>query len=214
MTTEYGSPTELAEAFVNDNITEGRTIYNNFNLEVVGNALYVYIKKSGGAKETHINPTEYIQTAIRIPDNVFILNKFTSGEHTLINLIESTIVRSLKGKYIHLRLTRVRTLTENGTVRPDVLREAINNLTQPGAYPIRNALKTFGKERMQEAAIANFNHLRINLNSLRNPEQHGIDSATKAIIKDSIRRLQHAKKVCRMVDKYLDILTQFPELEP
>jgi len=201
MTTEYSSPTGLVEAFVNDNITKGNTFYKDNDIVITGNALYAYKKPLTGG-------TEYIQIAIRIPDNVFILNKFTTGKDTIANLVESTIIRSIKGKYIHMKLRRTNQLTENGDVRPDVLREAINNLKQPSAYLIRKSLKTFGKDRMQEAAIENIRQLQTSIRLINNGN---LRSGTAIIV--LVKELEHAKKVYHMLDKYLDILTQFPELK-
>ena len=209
MTTAYGSPTDLAKAFVNDNITEGLTYYRATGVLVKGNTLYIYDK-------TVTSDTEYIQIAIRIPDNVFILNKFTTGKGTITNLVESTIIRSIKGKYIYMRLSRVKhqltqNLSKNGTVRPDVLREAINNLTQPSAYQIQKALKTYGKDRMQEEAIENFKQLQISIDTINNPDKA---LYRELAITAALKEIKRAKKVCRMVDKYLDVLKQFPEPEP
>ena len=206
MTTAYGSPTDLVEAFVNDNITEGWTFYNEIDIIVRGNTLYVRKKSSKPG-------TEFIQIAIKIPgipDNVFILNRFTTGKGTITNLVESTIIRSNSGRYIYMRLTRVLNKTDNGDVDPRVLRETILNLTQPSAHYIRNALKTFGRDRMQEEAIENFRQLQISIETINNPDKaHYKDLAITAALKE----IKRAKKVCRMVDKYLDVLKQFPEPE-
>ena len=204
MTTAYGGPTDLVEAFVNDNITEGWTIHKEMNIIVRGNTLYVYEKSSEPT-------TKFVQIAIRIPDNVFILNRFRTGRGTITNLTESTIVRSASGKYIYMRLNPVLYKTDNGDVDPATLRETISNLNQPSAYKIRNALKTFGKERMQEEAIENFRQLKISTEIINNPNKEDYrDLAITAALKE----IKRAKKVCRMVDKYLDVLKQFPEPKP
>jgi hypothetical protein len=204
MTTPYGGPTDLIEAFVNDNITEGWTIHNEMDIIVHGNTVYVYEKSSAPT-------TKFVQIAIRIPDNVFILNRFRTGKGTITNLTESTITKSIRGKYIYMRLNPVRYKTDNGDVDPATLRETILNINQPGAYPIRKALKTYGRDRMQEEAIENFRQLQISTDMINIPDKALYRGLA---ITAAIKEIKRAKKVCRMVDKYLDVLKQFPEPEP
>ena len=195
---EYNTPNELIKAFVCDDITHGWVK----NLIVYGNTLYLDEGNDG-------RNLFFYQLAIRLTDDVIVINrrgKYNPYEEKIWDIA----AKHPRAWRRYIPLLTILHKKKYGAIEPHMLKAAI---TEEPLGRTKTALKLYGRKQMQAEAIENFNRLRIHLNSLRNPEQHKIDSATKAIIKDSIRRLQRAKKVCRMVDKYLDILTQFPELE-
>ena len=171
------------------------------NLIVYGNTLYLDEGNDG-------RNVYYFQLAIRISDDVYLLNDI-SKHREIQYKVKDVIALHMRayGRYITLKTLNHK--KKDGEVNQKLLKNSIDE------YPlgrIKTALKKYGREQMQAAAIDNIQQLNITLERLEYPNRKKYYD--KLIIAEASREIRHVRKVCAMLDKYLNILTQLPERNP
>ena len=194
---QMGGTEELIKAFICDNADRGHA----YNLIIYGDTLY--LDEGNDGKNLF-----FYQLAIRLPSGVYILN-MRDKHHEHMRYIRKVLTHSQSWmKYISLPTLNHK--KDHGEIEPPKLRTAIKE--EHGIAVVKRALKRYGREQMQAAACENIHWMHITLERLNHPDRKKYYDTL--IISEAIRETQRTKKVCKMLDKYLDILTQFPELKP
>ena len=197
LNTEMKGTNELIKAFICDNADRGHT----FNLIIIGNTLYVDEGNDG-------KNVFYYQLAIRLPGGVYIVNMRAKYDKQIQYIYKVLQHNQTWIKYIMLPTLNHK--KDYGVIDPDQLRKAISD--EANNSVVKRALIRYGREQKQATAFEELNQLHIILEQLQYPDRRG--PYNKTVITVALEQLQHTKKVCATLDKYLDVLKQFPEPEP
>lgn len=190
---KYNSLESLLKAYVNDGITHGWY----YNVLVFGETLYIYKGHTGGR-------LMYYQQAIRLTDDVYLFNSTsTNDHHETREALRDIIIGHIHATYTNISLPLASKKVPNGFVSPSALKAVISVST---TIRQTKALRRYGRERMHERAIENFKYL---ITVYLDP--NGQETLLKSEIKDMVKALRRARKYCKIVDRYIDVLKQLPE---
>ena len=195
--TQMAGTKELIRAFICDNADRGHA----FNLIIIGDVLY--LDEGNDGKRLY-----YYQLAIRLPGGVYIINMRSKHDNKIEYI--SKVLQHNQAWIKYIMLPTLDHKKDHGQIDPDQLRKAI--MEEGANSAVKRALITYDRQQKQATAIENINQLHITFERLNYPDRSKYyDELT---ITEAIRVIQRTNKVCATLDKYLDILTQFPELEP
>lgn len=197
LNSEMQGTKELIKAFVCNDSDRGHA----FNMIIIGDTLY--LDEGNDGKNVF-----YYQLAIRLTGGVYVVNMRSKHDKHIQYIYNVLQHNQTWTKFIMLPTLNHK--KSHGKIEPDRLREAIQE--EHNGQTVKRALIRYGREQKQATAFEELNQLHIILEQLQYPDRRG--PYNKTVITVALEQLQHTKKVCATLDKYLDVLKQFPEPEP
>lgn len=195
---EYDTLKDLLEAYVNDGITHGRY----FNVLVFGETLYI------DKGNDNMGNLFYYQQAIRLSDDIYVLNNNPADDHhNTRDIFSDIIIKHIRAHYWGTSLPTLHKKIPNGVMRPPILKAIISE-TKGIDKRMHTTLKLYGRDRMHEEVIENYKYLVSTHQAMTIP---GNVELSNGIIRDMIGALKKVQKVHVRLSEYLDVLRQLPE---